>query len=88
MGLPGAETESVRGDEFACDAYFNAKGEPVVLGIYAHPFLDGKDSRDIVYYTSQEIVRKNLPRMEDSLKELSSRIGFEEPSASCGVQAA
>jgi hypothetical protein len=25
LGLPGAETESVRGDEFACDAYFNSK---------------------------------------------------------------
>jgi hypothetical protein len=72
LSLPGAETESVRGDEFSCDVYFNAKGKPIVLGIYAHPFLDGKDSRDIVYYTSREIVRKNLPRMEASLEGLSS----------------
>ena len=69
---PGAETESVRGDELSCDAYFNAKGKPVVLGIYAHPVLDGKDSREIVYYTSRKIVRKNLQRMEDSLEGLSS----------------
>ncbi len=77
LGLPGAETESVRRDEFACDTYFNSKGEPAVLGIYAHPFLDGKDSRDIIYYTSRDIVRKYLRRMEDSLKDLSSRLDLE-----------
>ena len=73
LGLPGTETESVIGDDFACDAYFNALGEPVVLGIYAHPILGGKDPKDIVYYTSQKIVRNNLHIIEDSLKELSSR---------------
>lgn len=77
FGLPSAETESVRRNELACDAYFNAEGKPVLLGIYAHPFLDGKDSWDIVYYTSQEIVRMNLPRMEDALKEISSELDLK-----------
>lgn len=77
LGLSRVETESVGGEEFACDAYFNAKGKPIVLGVYAHPFLNGKDSGDIVYYTSQEIVRKNLPGIEDSLKKLSTQLNLE-----------
>lgn len=80
LGLSSAEAESVggdEGDELACDAYFKAKGKPVVLGIYAHPLLDGKDSGDIVYYTSQEIVRKNLPGIEGSLKRLSTQLNLE-----------
>ena len=59
-------------EDFACDAYINVDGEPVVLGIYEHPVLDKDDFRDIVYYTSGEVMRKRLPRMKDALRKMSS----------------
>lgn len=64
--------EYLPGDEYACDAYFNSKGEGVVLGIYRHPFLNDEDFRDIVYYTNPELMREMLPMAESFLKMLSS----------------
>gem|GEM_PF-494147 len=69
--------EFIKGEEFACDAYLSSKGEPVVLGIYAHPLRDEDDLRDIVYYTSVGIMRKMLPRITDSLRKLSVQLGLK-----------
>jgi hypothetical protein len=66
--------EYIRGEEMACDAFFNSKGEPVILGIYAHPLLNEDDFRDILYYTSAELVDRMLPRIEDLLRRISSRM--------------
>lgn len=63
----------IKGEEFACDAYIGPGGEPVVLGIYAHPLKDAEDFRDIVYYTSAGIMKKMLPRISDFLRRLSKR---------------
>jgi hypothetical protein len=63
-----AETEKIQGEDFACDAYINVDGVPIVLGIYEHPFLDKDDFRDIVYYTSGKVMRKMLPRVKDVLR--------------------
>ncbi len=67
--------EYIKGDEFACDAYIDSKGEPVVLGIYAHPLRDMEDFRDIVYYTGAGIMKKMLPRVSDFLRRLSDQTG-------------
>jgi hypothetical protein len=69
--------EYIRGDEFACDAYISPRGEPVVLGIYAHPLRDPEDFRDIVYFTSAGIMRKMLPRVSDFLRRLSNQTGLQ-----------
>ncbi len=69
--------EFIKGEEFACDAYLSSKGEPVVLGIYAHPLRDEEDFRDIVYYTSSGVMRKMLPRITDFLRKLSAQIGLK-----------
>ena len=71
-----AGTEGIHGEDFACDAYINVDGEPVVLGIYEHPVLDKDDFRDIVYYTSGKVMRKMLPRMKDALRKISSQLDF------------
>jgi len=68
----GDEKASIQDKDFACDAYFNVDGEPVVLGIYEHPVLEKDDSRDIVYFTSSEVMKKMLPRMKDALRKMSS----------------
>jgi hypothetical protein len=69
--------EFIKGEEFACDAYLSSKGEPVVLGIYAHPLRDEEDFRDIVYYTSSGVIRKMLPRVSDFLRKLSAQTGLK-----------
>ncbi len=69
--------EFIKGEEFACDAYISSIGEPVVLGIYAHPLRDEEDFGDIVYYTSSGIMRKMLPRVTDFLRKLSVQIGLK-----------
>jgi hypothetical protein len=75
--LRGAEAKRRPDEDLACDAYINVDGEPVVLGIYKHPVLDKGDSRDIVYYTSSEVMKKMLPRIKDALREvLSSQLDF------------
>lgn len=66
--------ENIKGEEIACDAYFNSKGEPVILGIYDHPLMDEDDFRDILYYTSPDLVKKMHPRIEDFLRRLSSQM--------------
>lgn len=64
--------EYLTGAEFACDAYFNSIGEPVILGIYSHPFLNEDDFRDVVYYTNSKIMYEMLPKIENFLRTLSS----------------
>lgn len=66
--------EHIKGDEIVCDAYFNSNGVPVILGIYGHPLLDEDDFRDILYYTSSDLIRKMHPRIEDLLRRLSSEM--------------
>jgi len=54
--------EYLTGKEFACDAYFDSKGVPVILCISLHPFLNEDDFRDIVYYTSSRIMYEMSPK--------------------------
>lgn len=62
------------GREFAVDAYFDADGEPVILGILEHLFASASDTSDRVYVTSAEIVRANLDRFTRFLAKLGECI--------------
>ena len=64
--------ENIEGTEYAFDACFNADGEPVVLGIMKHLFLNSKDVSDRVYLTSKEIIKSNLNLFEDFLRKLGT----------------
>lgn len=66
--------EVAKGEEFACDAYFDKEGKPVVLGIYAHPFRDEEDTRDLVYITGKKIMQRMLPHAQTFLLSLSQKI--------------
>ncbi len=61
----------VEGDEFAVDAYFDRNGEPVILNIFQHPFLDNNDVRDRIYLMSTEIMIKHMAKFGIFLREMS-----------------
>lgn len=61
--------EMVLGEEFAVDAYYNEKGEAVILNIYKHPFCSEKDVSDRVYFTSKAIIEKYLKEFEQLLQK-------------------
>ncbi len=65
----------IEGDEITCDAYFDPAGEPVILSITCHPFADRDDTRDLVYYTSRDLVAEHL----DSLRGFLDRVGSMRP---------
>ncbi len=85
----GSSLEEIgKGQRIVCDAYFNSRGEPVVLGIYASSASkEGPQASKAIakaqeqtqkqqlhgtlYYTSPEVIRKRLPRMEDMLRKIS-----------------
>jgi hypothetical protein len=62
--------ECIEGEEFAIDAYFNDKGEPIILGILQHIFSSGEDVSDRVYITSKNIIEENLKDFTDLLAKL------------------
>ncbi len=63
--------ECIEGEEFAVDAYYDAAGKPVVLGIFQHVFSSGYDVSDRVYITSKDIIEENL----SEFTELVGKIG-------------
>lgn len=63
----------IQGDEYAFDAYFTAKGEPVILNIYQHPFASGTDVSDRIYLSSPKIVMDNLVPFTQWLFEIGKK---------------
>lgn len=45
--------EYICGDEFAVDAYYDEKENPVILNIFHHKFMDESDTSDRLYMTSK-----------------------------------
>ena len=52
--------ECMPGEEFAVDAYFDAEGNPVILGILKHLFSSEADLSDRVYISSKEMIESHL----------------------------
>jgi carbamoylphosphate synthase large subunit len=65
--------QCIHGDEFAVDAYFDAQGEPVVVGILKHTFSSESDVSDRVYTTSREIIENNLDEFSAFLQQIGQR---------------
>ncbi|MBT3314249.1 MAG: ATP-grasp domain-containing protein [Anaerolineae bacterium] len=66
--------EMIEGEEFAFDAYFNEKGEPVILGIYHHVFSSADDVGDRMYSTSATIVNENLGDFSEWLRQIGKLV--------------
>lgn len=62
--------ELIDGDEFAIDAYYDRNGEPVILNIFQHPFLNGKDVSDRIYMMSVGIMIKYMAKFSILLRDL------------------
>ncbi len=65
--------EVIAGDEFAFDAYFDEKGEAVILGITQHLFASEKDVSDRVYFTSKELIQTYLPLFTQFVESLGKQ---------------
>ena len=68
--------EVIEGEEFAVDAYFDERGRPVLVDVYAHLFASADDVSDRVYLTNPETVERLGPPAMALLAELG------EPSTS------
>ena len=62
--------ELIEGEEFAIDAYFDRDGEPVILNIFQHPFLNSKDVSDRIYLMSAGIMIKYMAKFAILLREI------------------
>ena len=62
--------EMIDGEEFAIDAYYDRDGEPVILNIFQHPFLNAKDVSDRIYLMSTGIMVKYMAKFAILLREM------------------
>ncbi len=62
--------ELIEGEEYAIDAYFDRDGEPVILNIFQHPFLNSKDVSDRIYLMSAGIMIKYMAKFAILLREI------------------
>lgn len=69
--------ETIRGEEFAVDAYFDEEGEPVITNILGHLFASAQDVSDRVYITSPTIIKKYLDRFTKALRPLGKLAGLK-----------
>jgi len=69
----------IDGDEYAVDAFFDAKGDSVTLNITKHLFSSSDDVGDRVYFTSSDVMRDMLPQTAafmDQLRSLATFVNF------------
>jgi len=67
----------VLGDEYAIDAYYDASGEPVVLGILQHLFRSRRSVSDRIYSTSAEILQDNMAPFTRFLQQIGKYTGVK-----------
>lgn len=65
--------EVIEGVEYAVDAYYNEKSEPVILNVLKHSFGSEKDMSDRVYSFSKKIIIENSKKIMPLLKEIGER---------------
>ncbi len=68
----------IEGTEIAVDAWYDERGEPVVLNVLEHAFADEDDVTDRVYLTSAAIVARWRTALEGFLRELGRRAGLRD----------
>lgn len=61
----------IEGEEFAVDAYYDERNQPVVLDILHHRFGSADDMSDRLYVTSAAIIREHLAKVEAFLHKLA-----------------
>jgi hypothetical protein len=69
--------QCIEGEEFAVDAYFNAAGDPVILGIFKHVFASKTDVSDRIYITSKTIIEAHHEAFHGFLKTVGKLSGIK-----------
>lgn len=64
--------ELIEGEEFAIDAYYDRDGEPIILNIFQHPFLNSKDVSDRIYLMSAGIMIKYMSKFAILLRDIGN----------------
>lgn len=64
----------IEGQEFAVDAYYNDQGEAVILNLFSRMFANERDMSDRIYYTSKEILQKNLQQVTNYVQALGNEL--------------
>ncbi|EGB15129.1 hypothetical protein DND132_1923 [Pseudodesulfovibrio mercurii] len=70
--------QSIDGEEYAIDVYFDAEGNPVITNILHHTFLSADDVSDRLYYTSARIIETWLLPFTDYLRDVARECGFRD----------
>ncbi|MDT8435763.1 MAG: ATP-grasp domain-containing protein [Gemmatimonadota bacterium] len=79
LGLERYVVESrIAGAEYAFDAYFDGRGEPVILNVLEHAFSGEQDVSDRVYLTSAALVERWRDPFRTFLRELGGRLGLHD----------
>ena len=68
----------IEGTEFAVDAWFDERGDPVIVDVLEHAFADEDDVTDRVYLTSAEIVARWREPLAGFLREVGRRAGLRD----------
>lgn len=68
----------ITGDEYAIDAYYDNKGEVVLLNILRHEFSGSDDVSDRLYYSSKTILETYLEPMRKFLIEVNEIFQFRD----------
>lgn len=59
--------ESIDGEEFAIEFFFDAEQKPVIINVMQHVFIASDDVSDALYITSKEIIEQNYHIFYDFL---------------------
>jgi hypothetical protein len=62
--------QKLEGEEFAIDAFFDADGKPVIVGIMGHLFAGPRDVSDRAYYASPTLVGRYREQFTEFLDEI------------------
>lgn len=64
--------EVISGDEYAFDAYFDGRGEPVIVNVMQHLFGAADDVSDRVYFTSPTLIEQLLEPLTSFLRDVDA----------------
>ena len=69
--------QNIEGDEYAFDAYFNDKGEAVILSLLKHLYAHDGDVSDRVYISAKKIFENKLQSFEEYLQKIGDLAGLK-----------
>ena len=70
--------QTLDGEEYAIDVYFDAEGNPVITNILHHHFISEDDVSDRLYYTSAGIIETWLLPFTEYLRDVARECAFRD----------